>query len=373
MPSFDLIRKTPIKRSARVMQVEGMFDLAAESVSQVHLFGSIDIESSPWSIGLILGPSGSGKTSIARELFSDHIVDGFEWPHDASIIDAFPRGMGIKEIVGALSSVGFSSPPNWLRPFHVLSNGEQFRVTIARAMCESKSPIVIDEFSSVVDRTVAKIGSHAIAKAIRAKGDRLVAVSCHYDIVDWLQPDWVYDTASSSFTRRCLRRRPDITMRVERTDRSAWGIFQRYHYLASTLATGASCFMATIDDQPAAFCAVMAFAHPKTPGWRVTRIVTLPDFQGAGVGGALLDYVGSLFLAKGKPFYIRTSHPGFIHRLAKSKLWAMTQKPSLGAPAGKTANLRDIRQSMSTNRYIAGFRYVGPANHEDALRFGVVK
>ena len=60
----------------------------------------------------------------------------------------------------------------WLRPFHVLSNGEQFRATIARALAESakgRELVVIDEFTSVVDRTVAQIGSAAIAKTIRRR------------------------------------------------------------------------------------------------------------------------------------------------------------------------------------------------------------
>src|SRR5690606_32461711 len=87
-----------------------------------------------WNIGLIVGPSGCGKTTIAKELFG--LSGNFDWPTDKSVLDAFPKGMSIKEIVGLLSSVGFSSPPNWLRPFHVLSNGEQFRVTLARAIAE---------------------------------------------------------------------------------------------------------------------------------------------------------------------------------------------------------------------------------------------
>ena len=28
---------------------------------------------------------------------------------------------------------------------------------------------------------------------------QFVAVSCHYDILDWLEPDWVYDTDKMEF------------------------------------------------------------------------------------------------------------------------------------------------------------------------------
>jgi ABC-type ATPase with predicted acetyltransferase domain len=100
-----------------------------------------------------------GKSTIAGELFGASLVAGHEWPRDKSIIDGFPEKMSIKDIVGLLSSVGFSSPPAWMRPFHVLSNGQQFRVNLARTLAEAtidKRIKVVDEYSSVVDRTVRR-------------------------------------------------------------------------------------------------------------------------------------------------------------------------------------------------------------------------
>ncbi|MEV1247900.1 hypothetical protein [Nonomuraea sp. NPDC049750] len=65
--------------------------------------------------------------------------------------------MSIKDIVALLGAVGLSSPPAWLRPYRTLSNGEAFRASIARALAESGDLVVIDEFTSVVDRQVAKV------------------------------------------------------------------------------------------------------------------------------------------------------------------------------------------------------------------------
>ena len=86
----------------------------------------------------------------------------------------------------------------------------------------------MDEFTSVVDRTVARIGSAALARTVRGRGLRFVAVSCHDDIIDWLQPDWVYrpalavggekTDAGDAFTWRLLRRRPRIVVEVSRGD-----------------------------------------------------------------------------------------------------------------------------------------------------------
>src|SRR5262249_47030182 len=150
------------------------------------------LDEKAWHIGLITGPSGCGKSTIARHLWPDETRQRFDWPTDASILDAFPASLSIKEIAALLSSVGFSSPPAWLRPFHVLSTGQQFRVTLARLLAEFPDLAVMDEYTSVVDRTVAQIGSAALARTVRQRGQRFVAVTCHEDVIDWLQPDWIY-------------------------------------------------------------------------------------------------------------------------------------------------------------------------------------
>jgi ABC-type ATPase with predicted acetyltransferase domain len=93
-----------------------------------------------------------------------------------------------------LAAVGLGDVPSWLRPFNALSNGQQFRAGLARLVTEAPDEAVVDEFTSVVDRQIAKIGALAFAKNWRRnKGKKVVLLSCHYDIIEWLQPDWVYD------------------------------------------------------------------------------------------------------------------------------------------------------------------------------------
>ena len=146
----------------------------------------------------IYGASGTGKSTIANELFSKEIIKGYEYTHD-SVVDDMPEGKTIKEITQAFSSVGFSSPPSWLKPYSVLSNGEKMRVDLARAILSNQDTIVFDEYTSVVNREVAKVGSYAIQKAIRKTNKKFVAVACHSDIIDWLEPDWTFCTDDMSF------------------------------------------------------------------------------------------------------------------------------------------------------------------------------
>ena len=245
MPSIDIVRTSPIIRTPRVMQVEGIFDVPPTERSQEVFTVNLEIPDQ-WNIGLIVGPSGSGKTTIAEELWPEQTRSYSKpaWSPRNSVLDDFPDNMPVKEIVELLCSVGFSSPPSWLRPFHVLSTGEKFRVEVALALAKQRDLAVIDEFTSVVDRDVAKIASAAVAKTVRRHNQKLIAVSCHYDILNWLDPDWVYDTKINTTARRLLQGRPEINLDIHRCSRHIWPMFRHHHYLSSSLNSAAVCFVA---------------------------------------------------------------------------------------------------------------------------------
>ncbi len=76
------------------------------------------------------------------------------------------------------------------------------RVDIARALSLEQPQIVFDEFTSVVDREIAKVSAYAISKAVRRTNKKFIAVTCHYDVIDWLDPDWVFCTDTMEFSRK---------------------------------------------------------------------------------------------------------------------------------------------------------------------------
>jgi energy-coupling factor transporter ATP-binding protein EcfA2 len=351
-----------------------MFDLSEDAGRKSEFEVELPGIEEGWSIGLIVGPSGSGKTTVARAAFGGYFADACSWPLGQSILDAFPARMGIGEITGLLSSVGFSSPPAWVRGFESLSNGEQFRVNLARALAELPELAVVDEFTSLVDRTVARIGSAALAKAVRQSGRRFVAVTCHNDVADWLEADWILDMSDGSLSRASLPgqgqarglRRPAIRLEIIRCGASAWNLFKRHHYLSERLHPSAQCFMGLIEDRPAAFVAALPFPHAQRPGWREHRCVCLPDFQGLGIGSAVSEFVAALFAATGKPYTSVTSHPAMIwHRARRGAIWRMTRAPSHASPG------RKMRRTQSSRRMTASFRYVGPPRREEARAFAV--
>lgn len=374
MPGDDLMKTTiqrsvPVVASGRVLQMRGIFDVPSAKTSDINWEVNLPIEDRPWNVGLIVGPSGCGKSTVARELFGDQVIAGYDWPADRSILDAFPAEMGIKEITGLLSSVGFSSPPSWMRPFAVLSTGEQFRVFVARALAESPELAVIDEFTSVVDRTVAQIGSAAIAGCVRRSNRKLIAVTCHYDVLDWLQPDWVYQPVGNQFDWRSLQRRPDVELEITCGTSEDWKFFKAHHYLSGEHHRSARCFLGLVGGRAAAFLSVLHFPHPVRSGWREHRVVVLPDFQGIGIGNRLSEYVGSLFVATGKPYRGTTSHPGFIQHRRRSPFWRTITKARLNPRhVGNCGMERSIRTGT---RMTWSFEYIGPANPEDCRAFGL--
>jgi hypothetical protein len=186
--------------SFRAQSVVGSYTLNDVKLEK-HFKGSLPIEDFDWQVGVIVGRSGSGKTSITKQLFPDAYIKGFQYKSKC-VLDDFPDGLETGEITRMLCSVGFASPPDWLKSYDCLSQGEKMRVDIARALCLNQNLCVFDEFTSVVDREIAKVSAFAISKAVRRSNKKFIAVTCHYDVVDWLDPDWVFCTDTMMFDRK---------------------------------------------------------------------------------------------------------------------------------------------------------------------------
>lgn len=354
MPSTRITVSSPVNETPRVLQVRGIFDLPAEKTSSLEWNAALPIEHKPWNVGLIVGPSGCGKSTIARRLWPVQVGTLYPWPQDSAVIDGFPERLGIKEICELLSSVGFSSPPAWLRPYQVLSTGQKWRADMARLIAEQPELAVVDEYSSVVDRTVAQIGSHAIQKTIRQRNQKFIAITCHDDVEPWLNPDWIYQPATQTFAWRSLQPRPKIDLNVFRVWREAWPVFKNHHYLNTKLAPGAACFLATWHSRPVAFS---AWLHSVTTrnAKREHRTVTLPDYQGAGIGHALSTLIASMYKALRFRATSTTTHPAFVAARCRDKAnWIMVRAPAM---AKSHARIPGIYHS--TTRLTAGFEFIG--------------
>lgn len=195
-------RKIKFKSDKYTDHVINAFDL------QVHdrtIGVEIDIPSvmtEDFNIGLIVGNSGSGKSIILEQL-GYNPDDEYMW-NDKSICSNFPE-MTPEEVTDLFSSIGLSSVPNWLKPYKVLSEGEKHRANLAKIISDHqgfKGSLFMDEYTSVVNRDVAKAMSNSLQKYVRKNNKKIILASCHYDVIDWLQPDWIYDAQTGDLVKK---------------------------------------------------------------------------------------------------------------------------------------------------------------------------
>ena len=138
-----------------------------------------------FQIGYIVGTSGSGKSLLLKEYTNTKV----ETPWTGSVCSNFKDYQQAKE---RLLGAGLSSIPAWLKPFELISTGQQYRAELAIGVDNFTT---FDEFTSVLDRNTAKGLALSIGKFIKTKGFKgVVFAGPHRDVIQYLKPDWVFDT-----------------------------------------------------------------------------------------------------------------------------------------------------------------------------------
>ena len=293
-------------------------------------------------IVLIVGTSGSGKTTILKTVDNPRpiVVDNTK-----PVIENFStpeRGVEL------LLACGLRTIPAWFRPPNTLSNGEYHRFEIAVGL--DQGHCIIDEFTSVVDRDTAK----SLALSVRKYFDRnpgvLYIASCHRDIIDWLDPEWVYDTDLQKLdNRRSLLRlgtRPELALTIRSTTPDYWRYFSKYHYLDTRMSRSVHCYVLLLGDKPIGFHAAIHSTNRDIHSyWRGHRTVILPEFQGMGIGTAFSDAIAEIYVSRGLRYFSKTAHPSFGEHREKSELWRPTstnKKSRLGSYLLKDGTARKM-------------------------------
>jgi len=305
------------------------FDIQDKDKTSVSIPYDLDnLGEFDWNIGVIVGGSGSGKTSILKTLgdlrspsFKEDkaLISNFDWlePKDAALI---------------LTSIGLSSVPTWLRPFSKLSNGEQYRASLAYLISSSKDGevVIIDEYTSVVDRDVAKAMSFALQKYIRRENKKIILASCHYDILEWLMPDWTCSPQKGGALERgeWLRQgRPAIELQVSRTTNDTWDWFKSHHYLTDERNKGFGHLLFEWNDKP---IGIIVYKNQPSGtiknGFAISRVVVLPDYQGLGIGSKICEFFGGVIKNNNGRMFIKTTNPALGEYFNKSDKWKGTSK-----------------------------------------------
>ena len=335
---MEIVLKSNVNRDKYTDYIQEHFDLAVSDVAEVRIPNNLNLSKlgSEWNIGVICGASGSGKSTILHSLGE---ITEVEFDNNKPLISNF-EPMTPQEASSILCAMGLASVPTWIRPYSSLSNGERYRAEVAKRISSNRGGVIlVDEYTSVVDRNVAKSMSNALQKYIRKEKKQIILATCHYDILEWLQPDWIYDLNKGGALEKgdCLRQRPQISLSVYRVTYDTWNIFKKHHYMTEEMNKSASCFVFSWGKQLVAFVGVL----PQPSGYfdkavRGTRTVVLPDFQGLGIGSRITDFIASIYKQAGYRYFTKTVNPKLGEYRNHSEKWKTTSK-----------NGRIIRPSVS--------------------------
>ena len=297
-----------------------------------------------FSLGVIYGPSGSGKSSLLSEIGKETEVI---WEPNKAIASQVDPNL--------LMRLGLSSIPSLCRPYHVLSTGEKHRADIAQTL---RSGCVIDEFTSVCNRDLAQSISVGVRNVIDHFGYKNVVIAtCHEDVINWLEPDWVANTLTRRLVEGRSERQPS-TFKILPCSIKAWSIFIDHHYLSSDINKSAHCWLLVNEtNMICGFASAIPFpSRDLRNAWREHRTVILPDFQGMGLGSKLSNAIAKMYYDRGCRYFSKTAHPKLGEHRNNSNLWKPTsmnqvsRKSSYEGMSEKRAGY----WSTSKNKYARG-------------------
>jgi len=304
--------KTKILNDKYTEYVYEAFDIQNREETSVSIPVNLgEAKNFSWNIGVILGGSGSGKTTILKKMGD---VRKAKFDAEKPLISNF-NWLNPKKATLLLTSIGLSSVPTWLRPFHTLSNGEQYRATLAYLVASAKDGevILVDEYTSVVDRDVAKAMSFALQKYIRKENKRIIVASCHYDILEWLMPDWTCSPQKGGVLERhdYLRRgRPEICLQISRVESETWDFFKKHHYLTELNNKAYAHYLFEWNEKPVAINVISPLPSGSLKNaFRESRLVVLPDYQGLGLGYQISKITASIYKSLNRRYFTKTVHP----------------------------------------------------------------
>tara|TARA_R110000851_G_scaffold59347_11_gene137437 strand:- start:23957 stop:24598 length:642 start_codon:yes stop_codon:yes gene_type:complete len=192
---FDIRFKTRVDKTPRVLEVAEAFGIGLSDTEFV-IYDNFELTVEDKDVVYITGQSGSGKSlllkALAKKMEDDQrVVARLEdiVLEDVPVIDQV--GSTFSEGLDFLAKAGVSDAFLYVRKPSELSDGQRYRVKLAK-LIESRAEVwVADEFGAVLDRVTAQTIAYNMSRTARRAGASLIVATTHVDLVEELGPDLI--------------------------------------------------------------------------------------------------------------------------------------------------------------------------------------
>jgi GNAT superfamily N-acetyltransferase len=168
---------------------------------------------------------------------------------------------------------------------------------------------------------------------------------------------------------RSYKDKPPMELSVMRCEPEVWEMFAKHHYMSETLNKSCKCLVFFLNGEICAFVGVINPPRRGTPlAHAISRIVVLPDYQGLGLSGKILDFIGGLLKSKGEEYllYIKTVHDKMGKWLERSANW---QPTSYNGKKRSNTSYEEGKYNNRLDRSSYCYRYDGPPLQDDIDKY----
>lgn len=181
-----------VERTPRVLEIAEAFGLGL-SDKKFTIYDNFEIKVDAGDVVYIEGQSGSGKSLLLRDLATQMRARGLEVADlnevelpDRPVIECV--GKTTADALTWLARAGISDAWIYIRKPSELSDGQRYRLKLAKVLESDADVWIADEFGAVLDRTTARVIAFNCQKTARALGKTLMVATTHSDLVAELGP-----------------------------------------------------------------------------------------------------------------------------------------------------------------------------------------
>lgn len=191
--NINVAFKTRVNKTVRTLEIAESFGLGLDEKEWV-LYDNLELSIDQGDVVYVTGQSGSGKSVVLRELQklmaaegkSVASIDQFTFEDDKNVIDQI--GKTTSDALGLLSMAGLNDAYLFVRKPSEMSDGQKYRLKIAKLIESGADVWVADEFGAVLDRVTAQVVASNLQRAARKVGATVIVATTHEDLVNALRP-----------------------------------------------------------------------------------------------------------------------------------------------------------------------------------------